>query len=187
MPVVEGRQGGGNSVSHPGIGKLVGILTNRDVRFASADPRQKVAELDDQGQPRHPVREGVRFRTRPRSCSTSTGIEKILVVDDDYRCVRPHHLREGTSRRRRNTPNACKDERGNRLRVAAATGVGEDGFARAMALIEAECDVIMVDTAHGHSQRVLDAVTRIQETAPTIPRVAAGKYRRPPTARKRAH
>src|SRR5580698_7976841 len=87
-------------------------------------------------------------------------IEKILVVDDQYRCVGLITVKD--IEKAQKFPNACKDERG-RLRVAAATGVGEDGWKRALALIEAECDVVVVDTAHGHSKGVLDAITRIKK------------------------
>ena len=150
MPVVEGANG-------KGAGKLVGILTNRDVRFA-ADPRQPVAELMTKDK-LVTVREGVKPDEAKRLLHQHR-IEKILVVDDAYRCVGLITVKD--IEKAQKYPNACKDERG-RLRVAAATGVGEDGYARAMALIEAECDVIVVDTAHGHSKGVLDAVARIKK------------------------
>ena len=108
-------------------------------------------------------------------------IEKILVVDDAYRCVGLITVKD--IEKAQKYPNACKDERG-RLRVAAATGVGEDGYARAMALIEAECDVIMVDTAHGHSKGVLDAITPHQEGVATTPR-SRPAISPPPTAPRR--
>ena len=147
-------------------GKLVGILTNRDVRFA-ADPRQKIAEL--MTTKLITVREGVKPDEAKRLLHQHR-IEKILVVDDAYRCVGLITVKD--IEKAQKYPNACKDERG-RLRVAAATGVGEDGYARAMALIEAECDVIMVDTAHGHSRGVLDAVSRIKKKSNYV-QVAAG-------------
>ena len=135
----------------------MGILTNRDVRFA-ADPRQKVAELMTKDK-LVTVREGVKPDEAKRLLHQHR-IEKILVVDDAYRCVGLITVKD--IEKAQKYPNACKDERG-RLRVAAATGVGEDGYARAMALIEAECDVIMVDTAHGHSKGVLDTIAPHQE------------------------
>jgi len=147
VPVVDG-------VDAKGAGKLVGILTNRDVRFA-ADPRQKVSELMTKDR-LVTVREGVKSDEAKRLLHQHR-IEKIIVVDDAYRCVGLITVKD--IEKAQKYPNSCKDERG-RLRVAAATGVGEDGYARAMALIEAECDVIMVDTAHGHSRGVLDAVAR---------------------------
>jgi IMP dehydrogenase len=150
VPVVENANG-------KGAGKLVGILTNRDVRFA-ADPRQKISELMTKDR-LVTVREGVQPDEAKRLLHQHR-IEKIIVVDDAYRCVGLITVKD--IEKAQQYPHACKDERG-RLRVAAATGVGEDGYARAMALIEAECDVIMVDTAHGHSKGVLDAVARIKK------------------------
>jgi IMP dehydrogenase len=150
IPVVEGANG-------KGAGKLVGILTNRDVRFAN-EPRQPVHELMTKDK-LVTVREGVKPDEAKRLLHPRR-IEKILVVDDAYRCVGLITVKD--IEKAQKFPNACKDERG-RLRVAAATGVGADGLARAMALIEAECDVIMVDTAHGHSRGVLDAVRRIKK------------------------
>ena len=150
IPVVEGANG-------KGAGKLVGILTNRDVRFAN-EPRQPVRELMTKDK-LITVREGVKPDEAKRLLHQHR-IEKILVVDDAYRCVGLITVKD--IEKAQKYPTACKDERG-RLRVAAATGVGADGLARAMALIEAECDVIMVDTAHGHSAGVLDTVRRIKK------------------------
>jgi len=160
IPVVEGANG-------KGAGKLVGILTNRDVRFAN-EPRQPVHELMTKDK-LVTVREGVKPDEAKRLLHQHR-IEKILVVDDAYRCVGLITVKD--IEKAQKYPTACKDERG-RLRVAAATGVGADGMARAMALIEAECDVIMVDTAHGHSKGVLDAVRRIKKESNYI-QVAAG-------------
>jgi len=150
IPVVEGANG-------KGAGKLVGILTNRDVRFAS-DMRQKVAELMTKDK-LVTVREGVGADEAKRLLHQHR-IEKILVVDDSYRCVGLITVKD--IEKAQKYPNACKDERG-RLRVAAATSVGEDGLQRALALIEAEVDVVVVDTAHGHSRGVLDAIRRIKK------------------------
>jgi IMP dehydrogenase len=160
VPVVENANG-------TGAGKLVGILTNRDVRFA-ADPRQKISALMTRDK-LITVREGVQPGEAKRLLHQHR-IEKIIVVDDAYRCVGLITVKD--IEKAQQYPNACKDERG-RLRVAAATGVGEEGYARAMALIEAECDVIMVDTAHGHSKGVLDAVSRIKKKS-NYAQVAAG-------------
>jgi IMP dehydrogenase len=159
VPVVE-------SPNSKGAGKLVGILTNRDVRFA-ADPRQRVAELMTTNLVT--AKEGVKPDEAKRLLHQHR-IEKILVVDDAYRCVGLITVKD--IEKAQKYPNSCKDERG-RLRVAAATGVGEDGYARAMALIEAECDVIMVDTAHGHSRGVLDTIARIKK-ASNYTQVAGG-------------
>jgi len=152
IPVVEGANG-------KGAGKLVGILTNRDVRFAT-EPRQPVHELMTK-EKLVTVREGVKSDEAKRLLHQHR-IEKILVVDDAYRCVGLITVKD--IEKAQKYPTACKDERG-RLRVAAATGVGEDGMARALALIDAECDVIMVDTAHGHSKGVIDTVRRIKKAS----------------------
>src|SRR6185295_11948117 len=147
--------------------KLVGILTNRDVRFAS-NPRQPVRELMTH-EGLVTVKEGV-SREEAKRLLHQHRIEKLLVVDDAYRCIGLITVKD--IEKAQAYPNACKDERG-RLRVAAATSVGDKGFERALALIDAECDVIVVDTAHGHSKGVLDAVTRIKRKSNYI-QVAAG-------------
>src|SRR5690606_19276136 len=86
-------------------------------------------------------------------------IEKLLVVDDAYRCIGLITVKDIDKAAK--YPDATKDEKG-RLRVAAATGVGEQGVARAEALFDAEVDVLVVDTAHGHSEGVISAVERIR-------------------------
>ncbi|MGQ0742181.1 MAG: IMP dehydrogenase [Alphaproteobacteria bacterium] len=151
IPVVEGNG--------KGPGKLVGILTNRDVRFAK-DPRQPVAELMTKDK-LVTVRENVPMEEAKRLLHQHR-IEKLLVVDDKYRCVGLITVKD--IEKAQTYPNACKDERG-RLRVAAATSVGDEGFARAEALMAAECDVIVVDTAHGHSRRVIETVSRIKRAS----------------------
>jgi IMP dehydrogenase len=161
IPVVEGAKGA------TGVGKLVGILTNRDVRFAT-DKRQPVRELMTKDK-LVTVREGVGAEEAKRLLHQHR-IEKILVVDDAYRCVGLVTVKD--IEKAQMYPNACKDDLG-RLRVAAATSVGDDGLARAMALVEAECDVIVVDTAHGHSRGVLETVTRIKRES-NYTQVAAG-------------
>lgn len=152
IPVVEGAHG---TVA----GKLVGILTNRDVRFAS-DPNQPVDELMTK-EGLVTVKEGVRMDEAKKLLHRNR-IEKLLVVDDAYRCVGLITVKD--IEKAQKYPQSCKDERG-RLRVAAATTTGEKGYARAMALIEAECDVIVVDTAHGHSKGVLEGVAKIKRNA----------------------
>ena len=161
IPVVEGANG-------KGLGKLVGILTNRDVRFAT-DTRQHVRELMTKDN-LVTVREGSVGADEAKRLLHKHRIEKILVVDDAYRCVGLITVKD--IEKAQKYPNACKDERG-RLRAAAATSVGDDGVRRAMALIEAECDVVVVDTAHGHSRGVLDTVTRIKKQS-NYTQVAAG-------------
>lgn len=137
-----------------GDGTLVGILTNRDVRFAS-DPSQKVAEL--MTEKLITVKEGI-SREDAKKLLHSHRIEKLLVVDDKHRCIGLITVKDIEKAER--FPHAAKDSRG-RLRVAGAVGTGADGLARAKALIEANVDVIIVDTAHGHSKGVIDAVKEI--------------------------
>ena len=148
IPVVEGNG--------KGPGKLVGILTNRDVRFAR-DPRQTISELMTKDN-LVTVREGVPIE-EAKGLLHRHRIEKLLVVDGEYRCVGLITVKD--IEKAQKFPNACKDERG-RLRVAAATNVGDAGVARALALVDAEADVIVVDTAHGHSKGVLDTVASIK-------------------------
>ena len=142
-------------------GKLVGILTNRDVRFAK-NPRQKISELMTRHSPDRPlvtVKDGVDHEEAKRLLHQYR-IEKLLVVDDNFHCIGLITVKDMEKARR--YPAACKDEKG-RLRVAAATGVDDAGLARAEKLLDAECDVIVVDTAHGHSRGVLKAVERIKK------------------------
>lgn len=138
-------------------GRLVGILTNRDVRFAT-DRSQPVAELMTKDR-LVTVRDGV-SRDEAKRLLHHHRIEKLLVVDDAYRCTGLITVKDIEKAARH--PNACKDEQG-RLRVAAATSVGVDGMARAEALIEAGVDILVVDTAHGHSKGVLDAIAAIKK------------------------
>jgi IMP dehydrogenase len=138
-------------------GRLVGILTNRDVRFAS-DPNQRVAELMTRDS-LITVKETVKREEAMRLLHQHR-IEKLLVVDDAYRCIGLVTVKDIEKAQR--FPSASKDEAG-RLRVAAATGTGPDGVARAEALFAAGTDVLVVDTAHGHSQRVLETVQRIRK------------------------
>jgi IMP dehydrogenase len=159
IPVVEG---GGNGRA----GKLVGILTNRDVRFAT-NRQQKVSELMTKDS-LITVRENVGQEEAKRLLHQHR-IEKLLVVDADYRCVGLITVKD--IEKAVANPFACKDEQG-RLRVGAATSVGEAGFARSQALIEAGVDLVVVDTAHGHSQRVLEAVSRIKRLSNAVQVVA---------------
>jgi IMP dehydrogenase len=159
IPVVEG---GGNGRA----GKLVGILTNRDVRFAT-DKRQKISELMTKDG-LVTVRENVGQEEAKRLLHQHR-IEKLLVVDSDYRCVGLITVKD--IEKAVANPNACKDEQG-RLRVAAATSVGDAGFSRSERLIEAGVDLVVVDTAHGHSKRVLEAVNRIKRLSNAVQVVA---------------
>ncbi len=143
IPVVEGS------------GKLVGVLTNRDVRFAT-NASQPVSEL--MTKQLITVRENV-GQAEAKRLLHQHRIEKLLVVDDAYRCVGLITVKD--IEKAQLHPHACKDEQG-RLRVGAATSVGDDGYERSEALIDAGADVVVVDTAHGHSSRVLEAVRRIK-------------------------
>lgn len=142
-----------------GPGRLVGILTNRDVRFAS-DPRQKIHELMTR-ENLVTVRENVQQEEAKRLLHQHR-IEKLLVVDDAGCCVGLVTVKD--IEKARLNPNAAKDGQG-RLRVAAAISVGRDGLERAEKLLAADVDVLVIDTAHGHSQRVLDAVKDIRRIA----------------------
>jgi IMP dehydrogenase len=147
-------------------GKLAGILTNRDVRFAG-NPNQPVSELM--------TRENL--ATVPADVSQDEArrilhqrrIEKLLVVDDAYRCVGLITVKD--IEKAVLHPNATKDS-GGRLRVAAATTVGDQGFERTEALLDAECDLIVIDTAHGHSRMVAAAVERVRKISNSVQIVA---------------
>ena len=136
-------------------GKLVGIITNRDVRFAT-DLNQRVGDL--MTRTLITVKENV-DREEAKRLLHKHRIEKLVVVDDEHRCAGLITVNDMDKAALH--PDAAKDEQG-RLRVAAATGTGDHGFERAQALIEAETDIIVVDTAHGHSVHVLNQVTRIK-------------------------
>jgi IMP dehydrogenase len=159
VPVVEG---GGNGKA----GKLVGILTNRDVRFAT-DTRQRVSELMTKDG-LVTVSDGVRHEEAKRLLHQHR-IEKLLVVDEQYRCVGLITVKD--IEKAVANPHASKDEQG-RLRVAAATSVGDKGFARTEQLIAAGVDLVVVDTAHGHSKHVLAAVDRIKRLSNSVQVVA---------------
>ncbi len=147
-------------------GKLLGILTNRDVRFAE-NPAQLVRELmTTENLATVPLGTG---QEEARRLLHARRIEKLLVVDDDYKCIGLITVKD--IEKAVNYPHATKDAAG-RLRVAAATTVGDAGFARTEALIEAECDVIIIDTAHGHNQDVSKAVRRAKEVSNSVQVVA---------------
>ena len=138
-------------------GRLVGILTNRDVRFAD-NPAQPVRELMTH-ENLATVRVGV-GQAEAKKHLHQRRIEKLLVVDDDYHCVGLITVKD--MEKAVNYPTATKDAAG-RLRVAAATTVGDKGFERTEALLAAECDVIIIDTAHGHNRDVAKAVERVKK------------------------
>jgi IMP dehydrogenase len=136
-------------------GRLVGIVTNRDIRFA--EDSEKVYEVMTR-ENLITVPEGV-TQGEARKLLHKNRIERIIVTDEDGRCVGLVTVKD--MEKAQAFPLACKDEQG-RLRVGAATTVGDAGFERSEALLEAGCDVIVIDTAHGHSRSVLDAVTRVK-------------------------
>ena len=147
-------------------GKLVGIITNRDVRFAR-NKQQPVAELMTKDK-LITVRPGVE-REAAQHLLHQHRIEKLLVVDEAYRCVGLLTVKD--IEKARLNPNACKDDKG-RLRAAAAVGTGPDGLTRAEALIGADVDVVVVDTAHGHSSRVLEQVAQVRKLSGTTQIIA---------------
>jgi IMP dehydrogenase len=166
----------GFPVVERGTNRLVGIVTNRDVRFAT-DPATRVYELMTRDNlvtvnPDPAPEEARRLLHRHR-------LEKLLVVDDLYRCVGLITVKDMD--KSESHPLANKDELG-RLRCAAATGVGADGVHRARALIDAEVDIIVVDTAHGHSRGVLEAVEAIKKHSNAV-QVIAGNVATPEGAR----
>ncbi|HHO67914.1 MAG TPA: IMP dehydrogenase [Gammaproteobacteria bacterium] len=150
VPVVEGEQ-------------LVGIVTNRDTRFETRfdAPVSSIMTGKDK---LVTVKEGA-SREEVLQLLHKYRIEKVLVVDDDFRLrglITVKDIQKASDK-----PNACKDDQG-RLRVGAAVGVGAGTDERVEALVEAEVDVIVVDTAHGHSQGVLDRVAWVKKNFPQV-------------------
>ena len=147
-------------------GKLVGILTNRDVRFAE-NPAQPVRELMTTENlavvPLGTSGEEARRLLHQRR------IEKLLVFDEEYRCIGLITVKD--IEKAVTYPNATKDSAG-RLRVAAATTVGDKGFERTEALIDAEVDVVIIDTAHGHNRDVSRAVERVKKLSNAVQVIA---------------
>ncbi|MEZ5839366.1 MAG: IMP dehydrogenase [Hyphomicrobiales bacterium] len=164
IPVVE--------TEGPVPGRLVGILTNRDVRFAS-NPDQPVHELMTKDR-LVTVRETVNQDEAKRLLHQHR-IEKLVVVDDEYRCIGLVTVKD--MEKAQHNPFAAKDEQG-RLRVGAASTVGDAGFERAELLIDAGVDLLVIDTAHGHSERVLESVRRIKRLSNAV-QVVAGNVATP--------
>ncbi len=146
----------GIPVVEDGSKKLVGIVTNRDVRFATKNSERVSTLMTKENL--ITVRDGIDMEEAKRLLHKHR-IEKLLVIDDDFRCIGLITVKDIEKAQRH--PDANKDEKG-RLRVAAATGVGDSGFERAEVLIDADADVIVVDTAHGHSMGVQEVVKRIK-------------------------
>lgn len=150
MPVVEGDQ-------------LVGIVTHRDIRFAEDEqqavaavmtPKTQLITVSEQASHAEVV---ALFRQHP--------VEKILIVNDDFQLRGMYTVRDIVKAQA--NPNACKNAAGQ-LRVAAAIGVGDDARARAAALVEAGVDMLVVDTAHGHSRGVIEQVAWVKQTYPHV-------------------
>ena len=148
-------------------GALVGIITNRDIRFVSDDSVKVSTRMTTEvvTVPEHVDPEIAKKLLHQHR------IEKLIVTDDEGRCAGMMTVRD--IQRSRDNPKSCKDSQG-RLRVAAATGTGDKGVARALALYEAGVDAVVVDTAHGHSHGVIDAVRAIREQAPEGAQIIAG-------------
>ncbi|WP_150525813.1 IMP dehydrogenase [Roseibium sediminis] len=167
IPVVENGGSGGQHT-----GRLVGILTNRDVRFAS-NPDQKVYELMTR-ENLVTVRDNV-SQAEAKRLLHQNRIEKLLVVDNDQNCIGLITVKD--IEKAQLNPHASKDPQG-RLLAAAATSVGDEGFERAERLIDAGVDLLVVDTAHGHSARVLEMVSRVKKASNST-QVLAGNVATP--------
>lgn len=159
---------------------LVGILTNRDIRFET-DQSTKVSSLMTAHQEHKPlvtVQPNISIE-KAKGLLKKHRIEKLLVVDDDFCCmgmITAKDLEQDSF-----NPLACKDDKG-RLRVAAASHVGDAGFERSCALLEAGADIIVIDTAHGHSKGVVDAVARLCAYDPDA-QIIAGNIATPDAAK----
>ena len=147
-------------------GRLVGILTNRDLRFETKLDRP-IADVMTKA-PLYTVPVGTTL-DEAREILHEHKVEKLLVVDKDYRLkglITVKDIQKGIK-----YPNACKDALG-RLRCGAAVGVSRDSFERAAALVAAGVDVLVIDTAHGHSQGVIDMVARVRREFPNTDLIA---------------
>lgn len=164
----------GIPVVEDGTARVLGIITNRDVRFAQ-DPSQKVGELMTKDVVT--VKGGVE-RNEAMRLLHQHRIEKLIVVDGDNRCIGLITVNDIVKDQEH--PGACKDDKG-RLRVAAATSVGEAGILRAQSLIDAGVDLLVLDTAHGHSKGVSDAVRAIKSDNRDV-QIMAGNIATPEAA-----
>ena len=156
----------GFPVVERGTGKLVGILTNRDMRF-EGDPKAPASQIMTT-ENLITVREGV-DPGEAKALLRQHKIERLIVVDDDYRAVGLITVKD--MEKAQAFPSAAKDLQG-RLLVGAASTVGDTGYERSMALIEAGVDVVVIDTAHGHSVQVSQAVERIKRESNRVQIVA---------------
>jgi len=164
--IVAKKKISGFPVVDPKTGKLVGILTNRDMRF-DTDPNRKAIELMTTGD-LVTVREGA-GRDEARALLRDRKIERVIVVDEDYRATGLITMKD--IEKAQAHPHAAKDDQG-RLLVGAASTVGDAGYERAMTLAEAGVDVVVIDTAHGHSIQVSRVVERIKRESNRIQIIA---------------
>ena len=164
--IVAKKKISGFPVVDPATGRLVGILTNRDMRF-DTDPNRKAAELMTTGD-LVTVREGA-GRDEARALLRDRKIERVIVVDEDYRATGLITMKD--IEKAQAHPHAAKDDQG-RLLVGAASTVGDSGYERAMALAEAGVDVVVIDTAHGHSIQVSRVVERLKRESNRIQIIA---------------
>jgi IMP dehydrogenase len=156
----------GFPVVEKGSGRLVGILTNRDMRFES-DGKAKAAQIMT-SQELVTVREGI-DPAEAKALLRKHKIERLIVVDEDYRAVGLITVKD--MEKAQAFPLAAKDGQG-RLLVGAASTVGDNGYERSMALIEAGVDVVVIDTAHGHSVQVAAAVERVKRESNRVQIIA---------------
>ena len=156
--IKEARKISGFPVVDRDSGKLVGILTNRDMRFA--DMKERVADLMTKDR-LVTVREGANPEDAKHLLHKHR-IERVIVVDDAGRVAGLITVKD--FEKAQAFPSRAKDEQG-RLRVGAASTIGDAGYERSLALIEAGADVVVIDTAHGHSKSVLEAVDRIKRAS----------------------
>ncbi|MBL8549536.1 MAG: IMP dehydrogenase [Hyphomonadaceae bacterium] len=165
LKLKEERRVSGFPVVEKGTNRLVGILTNRDIRFS--EPGERVADLMTKDR-LVTVREGT-GEEEARRLLHKHRIERLIVVDGENRCVGLITVKD--FEKSLSHPNAAKDEKG-RLRVGAASSVGDDGHERSLALVDAGADVIVIDTAHGHSRAVLSAVERVKRVSNRVQVIA---------------
>lgn len=164
--IVERKRITGFPVVDPATGRLVGMLTNRDMRFES-DPSVKASALMTTGD-LITVREGA-GRQEAQDLLRSRKVERVVVVDENYRAVGLITMKD--IQKAQAFPSAAKDDQG-RLLVGAASTVGDAGYERGMALAEAGADVVVIDTAHGHSASVAAVVERIKRESNRIQIIA---------------
>jgi len=150
------RKISGFPVVEPGTGRLCGILTNRDMRFEGSDEVPAKALMTKENL--ITVKEGV-TQSEARDLLRRHKIERLIVVDDDYRAVGLITVKD--MEKAQAHPDAAKDAQG-RLLVGGASTVGDAGYERSMALVDAGADVVVIDTAHGHNVDVGKAVARVK-------------------------